>query len=195
MHLNKIVSAELETVAVYPDQYPEPNLPEIALAGRSNVGKSSLLNAVMNRRNLARTSSKPGKTRTINFYNINSVVRLVDLPGYGYAVASKKEKEKWAGYIDTYLTERENLKAIFLILDIRHAPSALDVEMYRYIQYYEIPSLIVATKADKIARGKWDQAKKVIRNTLGTKEEIFPFSSEKKYHLEELRQKIETIIE
>ncbi|MDO5716498.1 MAG: ribosome biogenesis GTP-binding protein YihA/YsxC [Tissierellia bacterium] len=190
-----MVSAELETVAVYPDQYPEPNLPEIALAGRSNVGKSSLLNAVMNRRNLARTSSKPGKTRTINFYNINSVVRLVDLPGYGYAVASKKEKEKWAGYIDTYLTERENLKAIFLILDIRHAPSALDVEMYRYIQYYEIPSLIVATKADKIARGKWDQAKKVIRNTLGTKEEIFPFSSEKKYHLEELRQKIETIIE
>ena len=191
LQLDKIISAELEAIAVKPDGYPEANLPEIALAGRSNVGKSSFTNAIMNRKALARTSSKPGKTRTINFYNVNNIVRLVDLPGYGYAATSMDEKNKWAEYINTYLETRENLKAIFLIVDIRHEPSQLDCAMYDYILHTGIDCVIIATKADKIARGKYDAAKKVIRKKLNAKHEIVPFSSGNKYGLEMAKGLIE----
>lgn len=194
MQLDKIISAELEAIAVKPDGYPEANLPEIALAGRSNVGKSSFTNAIMNRKSLARTSSKPGKTRTINFYNVNNILRLVDLPGYGYAATSKDEKDRWADYINTYLETRENLKAIFLIVDIRHEPSALDCAMYDYILHTGIDCVIIATKADKIARGKYDQAKKVIKNKLNAVHEIIPFSSDNKYGMVKAKEAIERYI-
>ena len=131
--LNNIKSADLVQIAVKPDQYPDESLPEIAFAGRSNVGKSSLLNGIMNRKSLARTSSKPGKTRTINFYGVNDEIRLVDLPGYGYAIASQKEKENWKVYIETYLESRKNLKGIVLVVDIRHEPTNDDKMMYDYI--------------------------------------------------------------
>ena len=191
MLLDKIISAELEAIAVKADGYPQGNLPEIALAGRSNVGKSSFTNALMNRKALARTSSKPGKTRTINFYKINDAVRLVDLPGYGYAATSQEEKNKWAEYINNYLESRENLKAIFLIVDIRHEPTALDCAMYDYIVHTGIDCAIIATKADKIARGKYEAAKKVIKNKLKATHPIIPFSSANKYGLDQAKALIE----
>ncbi len=194
MPLNKIIKAELEAVAVKPEGYPEANMPEIALAGRSNVGKSSFLNALMNRRNLARTSSKPGKTRTINFYNINDELRMVDLPGYGYAAAAKSEMEAWAKYINTYLETREKLVAVFQLVDIRHEPSALDLDMYEYILHTGLSSIIIATKADKISRGQYQKHIKIIRDKLGANHDIIPFSSTKKDGLDEIRQIIDSII-
>ena len=194
LHLDKIISAELEAIAVKPDGYPEANLPEIALAGRSNVGKSSFTNAIMNRKALARTSGKPGKTRTINFYNINNQVRLVDLPGYGYAATSQDEKDRWADYINTYLETRENLKAIFLIVDIRHEPTALDCAMYDYIVHTGIDCVIIATKADKIAKGKYQQAEKVIRKKLKAVHPVVPFSSSNKYGIDEAKALISQYI-
>ncbi|MDO4384119.1 MAG: ribosome biogenesis GTP-binding protein YihA/YsxC, partial [Eubacteriales bacterium] len=141
----RIVKSELECVAVKPSQYPEPNRYEIAFAGRSNVGKSSLLNLLTNRKGLARVSGSPGKTRTINFYLVNDDFRIVDLPGYGYARLSKSETEKWGDMMDAYLSKRQGLLKVIQLVDIRHEPTALDVQMYDYLKYYGLEGLVVAT--------------------------------------------------
>lgn len=192
----KIISSELEQIAAIISQYPQSDLKEIAFAGRSNVGKSSFINAFLNRKNLARTSSKPGKTRTVNFYNVNNEFRLVDLPGYGYAQVSKSEKEKWATIIETYLSNRENLMEVILVVDIRHAPSKEDVLMYNWLLQYGFTGYVVATKADKISKGKWNKHIKVIKETLNIKDNelILPFSSDSKVNLEKIHEQIENIL-
>ena len=162
MILVKINKAELEKVAVLEKQYPLANLPEFAFAGRSNVGKSSFINAMLNRKNLARTSSTPGKTRTINFYKVNDDLRLVDLPGYGYAKVAKAEKEKWAGIINRYLEKRENLLETILLVDIRHEPTDLDKQMYDYILHSGFSGIVIATKKDKIKKSQVDKHISVI---------------------------------
>ncbi|MDR2833758.1 MAG: ribosome biogenesis GTP-binding protein YihA/YsxC, partial [Streptococcaceae bacterium] len=144
----KVHNAQIVISAVKPEQYPETTMPEIALAGRSNVGKSSFINTLLDRKNLARTSSKPGKTQTLNFYNIEDVLHFVDVPGYGYAKVSKTERAKWGKMIETYLTNRENLKAVVSLVDMRHEPSQEDIQMYEFLKYYDIPVIVVATKAD-----------------------------------------------
>lgn len=177
----KVNNPTLEKIAVKPNQYPAGNLPEIALAGRSNVGKSSFINTLINRKNLARTSSQPGKTRTINFYNLDNKLRLVDLPGYGYAKASKTDREEWAGYINTYLESRENLKEIFLLVDFRHPPTEMDKDMYEYILFNGFSGYVVATKVDKIKKSQFEKNKKVILEELNIEDNslLIPFSSEK----------------
>ncbi|MFS0861756.1 ribosome biogenesis GTP-binding protein YihA/YsxC [Fredinandcohnia sp. 179-A 10B2 NHS] len=176
----KVTSAEIVISAVKPDQYPEVDLPEFALAGRSNVGKSSFINKMINRKALARTSSKPGKTQTLNFYLINELLHFVDVPGYGYAKVSKREREIWGKMIETYLTTREQLKAVVQIVDLRHPPSKDDVMMYEFVKHYDIPVIIIATKADKIPKGKWDKHLKVVRETLNLEpgDHLIKFSSE-----------------
>lgn len=176
----KVTNAEIVISAVKPDQYPSNQLPEFALAGRSNVGKSSFINKMINRKSLARTSSKPGKTQTLNFYLINEAFHFVDVPGYGYAKVSKKEREAWGKMIETYLTTRSELRALLLIIDIRHEPSKDDVAMYSFLKHYEIPTIIVATKADKIPKGKWQKHLKVVKDTLHVAQHdpIVLFSSE-----------------
>lgn len=176
----KVTSSEIVISAVKPEQYPETELPEFALAGRSNVGKSSFINKMLNRRGLARISSKPGKTQTLNFYIINEILHFVDVPGYGYAKVSKSEREAWGKMIETYLTRREQLKAVILIVDLRHPPTADDRLMYDFLKHYEIPCIIVATKADKIPKGKWQKHLKVTKETLELVESdhIVLFSSE-----------------
>ncbi len=184
----KINKSDLQAMAVNKAGYPDDQLPEIAFAGRSNVGKSSFINTMLNRVNLARTSGKPGKTRTINFYVVNDTFRFVDLPGYGYAQVSKDERKKWGEIIERYLTDRENLKAIALIVDIRHKPSPQDVEMYNWVITFGYEPIVVATKADKIARGQWERHLKIIREELGVKNRntVVPFSSSKKLNIERL---------
>lgn len=192
----KIISSELEKIAGIISQYPQINLEEIAFVGRSNVGKSSFINAFLNRKNLARTSSKPGKTRTVNFYNVNNDFRLVDLPGYGYAKVSKSEKEKWKEIIETYLSNRENLLEVILIVDIRHAPSKEDVIMYNWLLEYGFTGYVIATKMDKISKGRLNKHIKIIKETLKIKDSnlILPFSSDSKSNLEKIHQRIETIL-
>ncbi|HWI55000.1 MAG TPA: ribosome biogenesis GTP-binding protein YihA/YsxC [Desulfobacteria bacterium] len=163
----RIISAEYIISAPGPKQYPEGELPEIAFAGRSNVGKSSLINKLVNRRGLARTSGSPGKTRLLNFYWINKDFYFVDLLGYGFAKVAKDVKSQWGKMIEGYLRERENLRVVVHLIDIRHAPSKEDVEMHQWLNHYEIPSVVVVTKADKIARGKWHKHTKVICESLG----------------------------
>lgn len=176
----KVTSSEIIISAVKPEQYPDTTLPEFALAGRSNVGKSSFINKMLNRKGLARISSKPGKTQTLNFYLINEVVHFVDVPGYGYAKVSKKEREAWGKMIETYFTTRKQLKAVVLIVDLRHPPTEDDRMMYDFLKYYEIPCIVIATKADKIPRGKWEKHLKVTKQTLELEENdhIVVFSSE-----------------
>jgi len=176
----KVTSAEIVISAVRPEQYPEGDLPEFALAGRSNVGKSSFINKMLNRKSLARTSSKPGKTQTLNFFIINEMMHFVDVPGYGYAKVSKTERAAWGKMIETYLTSREQLKAALLIVDLRHPPTKDDVMMYNFFKHYEIPCIVIATKADKIPRGKWQKHLKVTKETLQLEigDEIILFSSE-----------------
>lgn len=188
----KIRSSEITMSAVHRHQYPTDGIPEIALAGRSNVGKSSLTNALLNRRNFARTSSTPGKTRTINFYLINKEFFFVDLPGYGYAKVAKSEKEKWGQVMERYLQERDELCAIFLLVDIRHEPTADDKMMYDWIKYYGYDCVVVATKADKISRGQYLKHLSVIRKKLQLEkdEKIIPVSSSKKTGIEELWSEI-----
>lgn len=176
----KIKQTEFVISAVRPNQYPEDGLPEIALAGRSNVGKSSLINKMMLRKNLARTSSQPGKTQQLNYYRVNEAIYLVDFPGYGYAKVSKKQREQFGVMIETYLRERQQLVLQLLVIDIRHEPSKDDVLMYEWLKHFEIPTCIVATKADKIPRSKWDKHLKQIKQTLGADKEVpvVLFSSE-----------------
>lgn len=184
----KINKADLEKVAVEEKQYPAMNLPEFAFAGRSNVGKSSFINAMLNRKNLARTSSTPGKTRTINFYKVNDDLRLVDLPGYGYAKVAKSEKEKWAGIINRYLENRESLVETILLVDIRHEPTALDKQMYDYIIDSGFSGIVIATKKDKIKRSQVDKQISLIAKKLGVehRENIIPFSSTKKDEVQDM---------
>jgi GTP-binding protein len=176
----KVNSAEIVISAVRPAQYPEGDLPEFALAGRSNVGKSSFINKMLNRRALARTSSKPGKTQTLNFFLINEILYFVDVPGYGYAKVSKKEREAWGKMIETYITSREQLKAVILLVDLRHPPSVDDRTMYDFLKYYEIPVIVVATKADKIPKSKWQKHIKIAKETLefDPEDTMILFSSE-----------------
>ncbi|MEH7491270.1 ribosome biogenesis GTP-binding protein YihA/YsxC [Neobacillus niacini] len=176
----KVVSSDIVISAVRPEQYPETDLPEFALAGRSNVGKSSFINKMLNRKGLARISSKPGKTQTLNFYLINEILHFVDVPGYGYAKVSKSERAAWGRMIETYFTSREQLKAAVLIVDLRHPPTQDDVMMYDFLKHYGIPCVIIATKADKIPRGKWQKHLKVTKETLDLDEndQIVLFSSE-----------------
>jgi GTP-binding protein len=190
-----IKSAELETVCGITSVLPVNDKPEVAFAGKSNVGKSSLINALMNRKSLARTSGQPGKTQTINFYNINDQLYYVDLPGYGYARVSEATKEKWGKMIEKYLKTSRQLKLIFLLVDIRHEPSANDKSMYDWIVYQGFRPVIIATKLDKINRSQIDRQVKQIRAGLqaapGTK--ILPFSSETKQGRDEIWACIEEV--
>ena len=183
----KVSHAEMVISAVKPEQYPEDGLPEFALAGRSNVGKSSFINKMINRKSLARTSSKPGKTQTLNFYKIENQLFFVDVPGYGYAKVSKKEREAWGKMIEKYITGRSVLQAVILIVDLRHPPTADDQMMYDFLKHYNIPAIVVATKADKIPKGKWDKHKKVVRETLEMEkgDPIILFSAETGVGVEE----------
>lgn len=193
----KINTSDLEAVAVRAAQYPPEDLPEIAFAGRSNVGKSSLLNLITGRKALARVSGSPGKTRTINFYRCNDRFRIVDLPGYGYAKISRSESEKWGAMMESYLENRENLIKVVQLVDIRHKPSEQDVQMYEYLKYFELDGIVVATKADKIGSNEKKRALKLISDTLGMSEDdiIIPISSLKKNGHEELLDTIEFLLE
>lgn len=191
-----IKSVNLETVCGITSKLPENVLPEIAFAGKSNVGKSSLINGLMNRKSLARTSSQPGKTQTINFYNINEALYFVDLPGYGYAKVSEAIKAKWGKMIENYLNKSKQLRAVFLLIDIRHEPSANDRNMYEWIKYNGYEPVIIATKLDKINRSQRQKHIKMIREGLGMPKEglIFPFSAVTKMGREEIWEYIESIV-
>ena len=188
----KIRSSEIVVSAIRKEQYPAEGLPEIALVGRSNVGKSSATNALLNRRNFARTSQTPGKTRTINFYKINNEFYFVDLPGYGYAKVSKSEKDKWGVIMERYLQDREELCAIFLLVDIRHEPTNDDVMMYEWIKHFGYNCVVIATKADKISRGQYQKHISIIRKKLQLEkdEKVIPLSSSKKTGVEDVWNEI-----
>ena len=174
-----IKNAELEIVMGPTSKLPENSLPEVAFAGKSNVGKSSLINALMNRKSLARTSSQPGKTQTINFYNINKELYFVDLPGYGYAKVPEQEKRKWGDMIENYLDNSKMLRVVFLLIDIRHKPSDNDKQMFEWIKYMGFDPVIIATKSDKIKRSQINKHISEIRNELEADDDtiIVPFSS------------------
>lgn len=178
----EVHNVELVMSAVAPSQYPTTGFPEIGLAGRSNVGKSSLINVLINRNSYARTSSQPGKTQTLNFYKVEDQLYFVDVPGYGYAKVSKKEREKWGQMIETYLTSRETLRGVVILVDARHAPTKDDVAMYEWMRYYEMPLLVVATKSDKIPRGKWNKQESLIKKTLNfqAEDDFIAFSAKTK---------------
>ena len=188
----KIRSSEIVVSAIRKEQYPAEGLPEIALVGRSNVGKSSATNALLNRRNFARTSQTPGKTRTINFYKINNEFYFVDLPGYGYAKVSKSEKDKWGVIMERYLQDRQELCAIFLLVDIRHEPTNDDVMMYEWIKHFGYNCVVIATKADKISRGQYQKHISIIRIKLQLEkdEKVIPLSSSKKTGVEDVWNEI-----
>ena len=192
-----IKKAELETVAVKRSQYPEDNVPEIAFAGRSNVGKSSLLNLLTNRKSLARVSGAPGKTRTINFYRINDEFRIVDLPGYGYAKISKSISENWGDMMEEYFQNRQGLKKVVQLVDIRHEPSKQDIQMYEYLRHYGLDGLVVATKADKVSRNEMQKCMKTIRQTLklGPDDLVIPVSALKRQGHDNLLAEIEKLLE
>jgi GTP-binding protein len=188
-----VTQAEFVISAVKAAQYPDDALPEFALAGRSNVGKSSLINTLIRRKNLARTSSKPGKTQTINFYRINNRLYFADVPGYGFARVPKSVRAAWGKMMETYLTKRETLKAVIQVVDLRHPPTADDRNMYDFLKHYGIPVIVVATKADKIPKGKWQKHLKEIREGLNIQkgDSLILFSSETAYGKEELWREIE----
>lgn len=192
----KFKEIELEQVAGFKSQWPDESIEEIAFVGRSNVGKSSFINAFLGRKNLARTSSKPGKTRTINFYNIDKKFRLVDLPGYGYAKVSKAEKAKWDKLINEYLHDRENLKEVFLLVDIRHEPTQLDLQMYEWILESGFTGFVIATKYDKISKNQLTKHIKAIKNKLNIDDEglIFAYSSETGHNIGVINEQVEVII-
>lgn len=192
-----IKNVELETVCGITSTIPDNNLPEIAFAGKSNVGKSSLINALMNRKSLARVSEKPGKTQTINFYNINKEIYFVDLPGYGFANVSQEIKEKWGKMIENYLHVSKKLRAVFLLIDIRHDPSGNDKMMYQWILDQGYQPIIIATKLDKINRSQIQKQVKAIRTGLAAKAgtQIFPFSSKTKQGREEIYAYIDALLE
>ena len=191
-----VKEAVLETVCGITSRLPNNQLPEIALAGKSNVGKSSFINCLLNRRALARTSSEPGKTRTIIFYKINSLFYLVDLPGYGFARVSQDERERWARMINRYLDSSKALKAVFMLVDIRHDPGANDKMMYEWIKGRGYTPVIIATKADKIKRSQLARQTAAVRSGLGmqTSEICIPFSSESKQGRDEVWEYIDSLV-
>ncbi len=191
-----IKSVQLETVCGITSKLPDNMLPEIAFAGKSNVGKSSLINGIMNRKSLARTSSQPGKTQTINFYNVNEVFYLVDLPGYGYAKANQEVKAQWGKMIERYLHSSKQLKAVFLLIDIRHDPSANDKQMYQWMRHYGFDPIIIATKLDKINRSQIQKQLKAIRVGLEAQKDtiIIPYSSLSKQGREEIYDLLDSIL-
>ena len=193
MNVNNVA---LETVCGITSTLPENQMPEFAFAGKSNVGKSSLINAMINRKALARTSSQPGKTQTINFYNVEEQLYFVDLPGYGYAKVSQETKEKWGKMIERYLKKSQQLKLVFLLIDIRHEPSANDKNMYEWIEYNGFEPVIIATKLDKINRSQVQKHLKMLRTGLGLKKEtvLIPFSSETKQGKDEVWAIIESYL-
>lgn len=183
-----IKKSALEAIAVKPQQYPPDDRPEIAFAGRSNVGKSSLLNLITGRKALARVSGAPGKTRTINFYAVNDTFRIVDLPGYGYAKVSKSVSENWGAMMEVYFKQRKGLLKVVQLVDIRHAPSAQDIQMYEYLRHYNLDGIVAATKADKVSRNEMFKYIGVIRKTLklSPEDKVIPVSSLKKTGGDEL---------
>lgn len=191
-----VKKAEIVMSAVSPAQYPDTGFPEIALAGRSNVGKSSFINTLLRRKNLARTSSQPGKTQTLNFYAINDSFYFVDVPGYGYAKVSKKERAKWGAMINEYLLEREELRAVVSLIDLRHEPTKEDIQMYDFLKYYELPVIVVATKADKVPKNKRNQHVAAIKKAISFDEQddFIVFSSQDQTGKEEAWRAIESYL-
>lgn len=193
----KISSVDLKISAVRRSQYPEDGLPEFMLVGRSNVGKSSFINTLVGRKNIARTSSKPGKTQTLNFYLVNQSFYLVDVPGYGYAAVDKKTQEKFGKMIEEYLEKREEMKRVFMLIDFRHKPTEDDVLMYNFLKYYNIPVTIVATKVDKVGGSKTESCKKDILSTLDlvVGDDLILFSSVTKLGKDQVLNKIQELTE
>lgn len=183
--------------AVKPEQYPELDLPEVALSGRSNVGKSTFINSMIGRKNMARTSQQPGKTQTLNFFNIDNQLIFVDVPGYGYAKVSKKQREAFGKMIETYITTREALKLVIQLVDLRHPPTEDDVLMYDFLKYYDIPTLIIATKEDKIPKGKVQKHIKIIKEKLELEpgDQIISYSSIEKKKQDQIWATISAFIE
>ena len=192
----KINSVKFVTSAVRRSQYPEDGLPEFLLVGRSNVGKSSFINTLVSRKNIARISAIPGKTQTLNFYLINELFYLVDVPGYGFAKVSKKLKNKFGLMIEEYLRERKELKNVFMIIDFRHKPSDDDVLMYNYLKYYKIPVNIIATKCDKVSKNNYDKNKRIIKDTLNIEDDdnLILFSSISKVGKQDVHEIIHNLI-
>lgn len=193
----QVSQAELVSMAVSPKQYPADRLPEIALVGRSNVGKSSLINKLINRKNLARTSSRPGKTQTINFYRINRLFYFVDLPGYGYAEVSKRQRERWGQFIETYLRTRPQLKLICHVVDLRHPPTRDDQQMAEWLRFYGYNRLVIATKADKLSNNRIKANLQTIRKVLQLEEDepLLAFSAKTGLGKEEVWQELKRYIE
>ncbi|CCY45253.1 probable GTP-binding protein EngB [Clostridium sp. CAG:1193] len=193
----KIISTELFISAVRQSQYPTDKLPEFLIVGRSNVGKSSFVNTIINRKNFARTSSKPGKTQTLNFYLINKDFYLVDVPGYGYAATDKKTQMKFGKMIEDYVANRKELKEVFMLVDFRHKPTEDDELMYKYLKYFNLKVTIIATKIDKISFGQREKYKKVILNTLNLEsgDNLILFSSVTKDGKKEVYQRIEQYLD
>lgn len=189
-NINLIISA------VKKAQYPDTGLTEVALSGRSNVGKSTFINSMIGRKNMARTSQKPGKTQTLNFYNIDEQLIFVDVPGYGYAKVSKVQREKFGKMIEEYITQRENLKLVIQLVDLRHQPTEDDVLMYNYLKHFDIPTLVICTKEDKIAKGKVQKHIKRIKDKLELEsgDNIISYSSIKNSKQQEIWNFIETYI-
>lgn len=192
----QVKTSSLKYIGTNFSHYPMDGKPEIAFAGKSNVGKSTLINAILGRRALARTSSQPGKTRTINFYDVNDMMYVVDLPGYGYAKAPKSEIAKWGEMIETYLERRKELRAIILLIDIRHEPGKNDIMMYDWLKHYGYDIIIAATKSDKINRSQIQKQLSLIKKTLKLQpgDVLIPFSGEKKTGVEELWAEIEKFL-
>ncbi|MEC6747437.1 ribosome biogenesis GTP-binding protein YihA/YsxC [Marinilactibacillus sp. XAAS-LB27] len=192
MNTDKIHYAEIVISAVSPLQYPSDGLPEVALAGRSNVGKSSFINTMVNRKKLARTSGKPGKTRTLNWFNIENSLFFVDVPGYGYAKVSNAEQKKWGDMMNVYFSSREELTLSILLVDLRHHPTELDIQMYDFLKYYDLPVLVVATKADKIKKSRRNKHINQVVQTLqlATEDKVIMFSSETREGREEVWNEI-----
>lgn len=192
----KITDVSLEISAVRRSQYPDDGLPEFMLVGRSNVGKSSFINTLVNRKSIARISSRPGKTQTLNFYLVNQNFFLVDVPGYGYAAVDKKTQEKFGKMIEEYLEKRTELKRVYMLVDFRHKPTEDDVLMYNFLKYYNIPVTVVATKVDKVGSSKMDKNKKIILDTLDLVmgDDLVLFSSVTKLGREDVLKRIEEFI-
>ena len=191
-----IKEANLDIIATRRSQYPDNGRPEFLLVGRSNVGKSSFINTILGRKNLAYTSSKPGKTQTLNFYGVNDSFYLIDVPGYGYATVDKNTQAKFGMMIEEYLEKREQLKRVFMLVDFRHKPTEDDLLMYNYLKYYNIPVTVVATKVDKVPTTKREKNIKIIKETMDivVGDDIIMFSSETKLGVKEVLAKIEEII-
>lgn len=192
----KVNNVSLAAVGVKMSQYPTDEKPEIAFAGKSNVGKSTLINAMIGRKALARTSSQPGKTRTINFYDVENILYFVDLPGYGYAKAPKTEIEKWGRMIEEYLNKRETLRGIVMLVDIRHEPGENDKLMYNWLKHYNYDIIVAATKMDKIKRSQIQKQLSIVKNGLNMapEDKLIPFSGETKAGVEELWEVLENLI-